>query len=98
MARPRIFGSCNSARGATTCLFPLFLQRQFPNPPLYIRTIEIRTLPLNDPRRVFDLSVGFPHLCPFELRDEDIFRSSDKHTDPCHRMRLPSFEFNATEL
>src|SRR5205823_248438 len=74
------------ARGTTIRLLPLALQRQLLHPTLYIRTIEIRALTLNDTCRVFNLPIGFTHLRPFKLCDENVFSGGDKHTNTANYM------------
>lgn len=62
-----------------------------------IRPIQGSTLCLDHACGVFDLTLGFAQLCPFELRDEDVLGCGDVDLHTRYDVGTPAFELRSTE-
>ena len=67
-------------------------------PILHVGPIQVQTLALDDPRRIFDLTLRLVLFCPFEFRDENVLRASDVNARSANDMQLTPIELNATEF
>lgn len=62
------------SRRSCESLLPLFLKFESLHPALHVYPIQRVTLPFDDDRHVFDLSLRLSHFWPFQLRNDNVFR------------------------